>query len=739
MSIFSHVFNWVTPEINFRLLPKQQLEVAEPDSKYDWQSTGDDPYFKLKRKGAMPKGWYMLNLCVDADISRLDTKFYVDYGQDIDEADALCVSLLSGKLNKRVMFFDGRPLSLRFDPISSTCKFSITKLSLTKLTSARARSLMLKKLQSRRSLGAIETLSQDDLLLTYNHCFDKSVSSVTYQQWRERHEAQFTETKAITPMLANLTVKPVFSVVMASYNSNIEYLKACIDSVLGQHYPHWQLCIADDASTNPEVKALLQQYSELDERIVWQAREVNGHISAASNSALALANGDYIALLDHDDMLAPHALLMMAEAVNESPNAELFYSDEDKIDEQGNRRQPHFKPDWNRDLFYSHNYITHLAVLKTSLIHAIEGFREKVEGSQDYDLILRAVARLGNKQIIHVPHILYHWRAVQGSTALSAGEKDYTSSAGLKALKDYFNGTNIPVKVNYHNLNNSYKVTWPLPEPKPLVSLIIPTRDGYELLKKCISSIINKTHYPHYEILVLNNQTQCVQTLEYFELLKQKNRARIIDFDEEFNFSNINNLGVQHAKGSIVGLINNDIEVLNAEWLEEMVCHASRPDIGCVGAKLYYPDMRIQHAGVILGIGGVAGHAHKYFGSHHHGYHSRLSLVQNFSAVTAAALLVRKSVYIEVGGLEPLLKVAFNDVDFCLKVREAGYRNLWTPFAELIHHESVSRGYEDSPEKQQRFSSEVTFMKTKWGSQLTNDPCYNPNLTLEHEDFSYKV
>ena len=342
------------------------------------------------------------------------------------------------------------------------------------------------------------------------------------------------------------------------------------------------------------MRALLQQYSELDKRIVWQAREVNGHISAASNSALELVTGDYIALLDHDDMLAPHALLMMAEAINRSPQAELFYSDEDKIYERGQRCEPHFKPDWNRDLFYSHNYITHLAVFKTSLIHTLGGFRERVEGSQDYDLILRAIARLGNKQIIHVPHILYHWRAIQGSTALSAGEKSYTSAAGLKALADYFSGTNIPVKVSSHDLNNCYKVSWPLPEPWPLVSLIIPTRDGYQLLKQCITSITNNTSYPNYEILILNNQSQCSKTLEYFKQLTQKKMARIIDFDDEFNFSSINNLGVKHAKGSIVGLINNDIEVINAEWLEEMVRHASRPDIGCVGAKLYYPDLRIQ-------------------------------------------------------------------------------------------------------------------------------------------------
>jgi GT2 family glycosyltransferase len=278
-----------------------------------------------------------------------------------------------------------------------------------------------------------------------------------------------------------------------------------------------------------------------------------------------------------------------------------------------------------------------------------------------------------------------------------------------------------------------------MPEHRPLVSLLIPTRDGYQLLKQCIDSIQSKTTYSNYEILILNNQSRCPRTLTYFEKLSKSKQIHIIDYDQPFNFSKINNLGVEHAQGSLIGLINNDIEVINPDWLDEMVRQASRPDIGCVGAKLFYPNGSIQHAGVVLGIGGVAGHAHKHFSNHHHGYFSRLSLVQNFSAVTAAALLVRKSVYLEVGGLEESLKIAFNDVDFCLKVRTSGYRNLWTPYAELYHHESVSRGYEDTPEKQQRFSSEVTFMKKKWGKELDADPYYSPNLTLLHEDLSYRV
>nr|WP_256260997.1 glycosyltransferase family 2 protein [Shewanella sp. NIFS-20-20] len=728
--------DWLSPTLKFRLLAKQDLQSGQG---FDWLATGNDPYFHLKHGSRQPLGWYMVSVKLRANVAKLGAKLYVDYGDGIEEQHAIQFSLTNNKLFKRLCYFPQRPVRLRFDPCIQPCQFSVEVFSLAKLSEKRARKLMLKKLQNRRNTDPFKQLASAEILCLYNQCFDDGFGLITYSQWLAEYQQRQLQPQQLELISQSLTQQPLISVIMASYNSPIAYLAQCIASVKAQVYPHWQLCIADDASTDPEVLALLQSYVTADERIVICAREQNGHISAASNSALALAEGEYVALLDHDDLLAPHALLMMAQAINRHPQAEFFYSDEDKIDEQGNRSEPHFKSAWNRDLFYSHNYITHLAVIKHSLMTKVGGFRTGVEGSQDYDVFLRAIAHLGNKQIIHVPHVLYHWRAINGSTALSAGEKTYTNKAGLKALTDYFTPINLAVEVTAHQLNNCYRITWPLPEPLPLVSLIIPTRDGIELLKQCIDSIYQRTDYRNFEIIIVDNQSRCRRTLAYMAELTQQGLARVVKFDDEFNFSAINNHGVAHAKGSIVGLINNDIEVLNRDWLTEMVRQVSRPDIGCVGAKLFYPDKRIQHAGVVLGIGGVAGHAHKYFGSHHHGYHSRLSLVQNFSAVTAAALLVRKAVYQEVGGLETRLKVAFNDVDFCLKVREAGYRNLWTPFAELTHHESVSRGYEDSTEKQQRFQSEIDYMQQKWGEQLLNDPCYNPNLTLTHEDFSCRV
>ncbi|ELD0483389.1 glycosyltransferase family 2 protein [Escherichia coli] len=581
--------------------------------------------------------------------------------------------------------------------------------------------------------------SNEDIYSKYNNSLDVKYSPATYQSWLDKNDIAIYAASLPTSFEPYNPDTPLFSIILATYNSDINYLKACIDSIQHQTYKNWQLCIADDASVNDEVYKQLENYSEFDHRIKITKRSQNGHISHASNTALSLATGEYIALIDHDDLISPFALQIMAHEIDTNPTAQFFYSDEDKIDEHGQRFSPHFKPDWNRDLFYSHNYITHFSVIKKSLVDKIGGFRTGVEGSQDYDLFLRAISNLKDYQIKHVPLILYHWRAISGSTALSSAEKNYTSDAGLKALSDFFNFTHPEVLVSQHALNNCYRTQWPLPSLAPFVSLFIPTRDRVDLLERCVETILQKTTYSFFEIIIINNQSTCPQTLDYLKKIIQNDKVRVIDYEQPFNFSAINNFAAVHARGSVFGLINNDIEVLSSDWLEEMVRQVSRPDIGCVGAKLYYPDMRIQHAGVVLGIGGIAGHSHKYFRQHHHGYHSRLSLVQNYSAVTAAALLVRKSVFEEVGGMETELSVAFNDVDFCLKVREAGYRNLWTPFAELIHHESVSRGYEDNPEKQARFKQEVDYMVNKWGGLLTSDPCYNPNLSLTHEDFSYRI
>lgn len=559
-----------------------------------------------------------------------------------------------------------------------------------------------------------------------------------YQAWRLNNEKDnFLE---IQSNLAQFKHKPTISIAVPVYNPDKELLIECIESVRKQSYTNWQLCLADDCSPHEHVREILEYYQSLDSRISVAFREQNGHISEASNSALGIAKGEWIALLDHDDELSQHALYEVVKVLNENPDTSFIYSDEDKINEQGERCDPHFKSSWNLDLLYSQNYVSHLGVYKTDIVNKIGGFRKGYEGSQDFDLLLRYSREIDHKKIVHIPKVLYHWRMVEGSTALGHGEKSYTTEAGIKALEDHFKALDKPVTVEQGKHANIYKVNWPainVNGGEPLVSLIIPTYNGYEITKQAIDSILDKTTYQNYEILLVDNNSNDPTALEYFEELDKHEKVTVLRYPYPFNYSAINNFAAKQAKGEVIGLINNDVEVINPEWLTEMTSHALREDVGCVGAKLYFHNDTIQHAGVIIGIGGVAGHSHKHFKRTDSGYFSRLNIVQNLSAVTAACLLVRKAVFDEVNGLnEEDLTVAFNDVDFCLKVQAAGYRNLWTPYAELYHYESISRGAEDNPEKVARFNKEAKYMKNTWLTNKKIDICYNPNLTLEHEDFT---
>ncbi|CAE6905362.1 glycosyltransferase [Vibrio sp. B1FLJ16] len=528
----------------------------------------------------------------------------------------------------------------------------------------------------------------------------------------------------------------LFSIVVPVYKPDLALLQEMVSSVREQTYTNWQLVLVDDGS---ECEFLSQSLNQLEsEQIKVVVRDQNGHISAASNTGLEHASGDFVALLDQDDLLHPEALRCMAYYLALYPNANVLYSDEDKVDAEGHRSEPHFKPSFNLDLLYSHNYISHLGIYRRSLLENIGGFRLGYEGSQDYDLLLRCVAQSHPDQIIHVPYVLYHWRAIAGSTALAESEKGYAQQAGLKALSDHLAPDG--VQVSEGKLANTYKVTWPLPTDLPLVSIIIPTKNGQALVKQCIESIYRLTTYANFEILLVENGSDDPQALAYFAELNKQGKVRLLDYPHAFNYSAINNYAVSKAKGEYLVLMNNDIEILAANWLEEMVGHLTQPSVGCVGAKLYYPNGTLQHAGVITGLGGVAGHSHKHFPGDHPGYFKRLQLTQVLSAVTAACLGVRKEVYHQVGGLnEQDLTVAFNDVDFCLKVREAGFNNIWSPYIEMVHHESISRGHEDTPEKQARFAKEIEYMKRTWGDALLSDPHYSQWLTLDREDFSYRL
>jgi glycosyltransferase involved in cell wall biosynthesis len=560
-----------------------------------------------------------------------------------------------------------------------------------------------------------------------------------YHDWIARHErGRGTSRAEMRRRARKVPGQPLISIIMPTYNTPVALLRAAIDSVLAQIYENWQLCIADDASSDREVHELLAAYAEADQRIKVVYREERGGIALASNSALGLVTGKWVAMLDHDDLLAPHALLSVADAIKARPGTQLLYSDEDKITESGRRYGVYFKPDFSLELFRSQNYLNHLTVHRAENIRAVGGWRSGFDGSQDYDLNLRIVERLPASAIRHIPEVLYHWRVVAGSTALAPDEKRYAYTAGLRALNDHINRLKLPATVEQAPGVPYYRVRFALPRPAPFVSIVIPTRDKVELLRMSVGGILDKTSYEPFEILVIDNGSAEAEALDYLDELAETPRVRVLPYPHPFNYAAINNFGAREAKGDILALLNNDIEVVAADWLSEMVSYAAQDGIGCVGAKLYYPNRSIQHAGVILGIGGVAGHAHKHFPPHEAGHFGRLKVVQNFSAVTGACLVVRKSVYLEAGGLDEALTVAFNDVDFCLKVRDAGYRNVWTPYAELIHHESLSRGHEDTRARIRRFRGEIDFMKKKWSNALEADPFYSPHLTLEAEDFSIR-
>lgn len=741
--------------IESNLKPLHQLKPANLLNQ--WVSTGVDPHFELKAPPPKTQGvcWYKFRFVIQTPYPHNNAKIYYALGQEYVEENSLAISYASSQAITRILRLPSAPKRLRFDPIETTGTFEIKALAFEPITPDQAEKHMLCKVLARQASEKtapetlITQLKQDARIANtdwHSHLFNQYLTAQrtkpvtgSYQQWIENNEKPSLPSDAtLTQTIQAMSYTPLISLIMPTYNTNAQHLQACIDSVFAQKYPKWELCIADDASTQPYMRALLEHYEASDSRIKVVFREENGHISRASNTALELASGDFVALLDHDDTLPPHALYFVAQAIAANPDARIIYSDEDKIDEQGQRFSPHFKSDWNPDLFYSQNYVCHLGVYHRELIETIGGFRTGVEGSQDQDLLLRCMPHVKHQQITHIPRVLYHWRISEGSTAQSASAKSYTTEAGIKALQDHLHeqGQNA-VTVEAGLLPNTYRLSWPIPTPAPMVSLIIPTRDKKAVVELAVRSILEKTIYPNYEILLIDNGSKEPDALQWLEDIQQDPRVRVLRFNYPFNYSAINNFGAQFAQGDVLGLVNNDVEVISPGWMTELTSHALRPDIGCVGAKLYYPNNTIQHAGIIMGLLTLAGHSHRHSSRKSPGYFGRLVTTQNLPAVTGACLFVRKHVFEEVGGLNEMqLKIAFNDVDFCLRVQKLGLRNVWTPFAELYHHESISRGAEDTPVKQARFQQEVQYMQTRWATEIARSRYYSPNLTRQREDFS---
>ena len=558
-----------------------------------------------------------------------------------------------------------------------------------------------------------------------------------YERWLQANALRRCDRDLIADVVAIMPRTPLVSVLVPVFETPEAYLRAALDSVLDQLYPHWELCIADDCSRGPDVARVLREYEQRDSRVKVAMRKTNGHISAASNSALALASGEFVALLDHDDLLTPDALFHVALLLNRHPDADFVYSDEDKIDDDGRRRDPYFKPDWSPDSFLARMYTAHLGVYRRALVEAVGGFRAGFEGSQDYDLVLRLTER--TDRIHHVPRVLYHWRAHGASTASAGAAKDYAFEAGRRALAEAIERRGEPGHVEQLPDPGSYRVRYEIREPG-LVSIIVPTRDHGTDVERCLASVFALSTYRDFEVVLLDNGSADRVSLRTFAKWEAADsRVRVVRYDVPFNFSRINNHAVSASRGRYLLFLNNDTEVLTPDWIEAMVEQAQRPSIGAVGAKLLYPDGAVQHAGVVTRIGGVAGHSHKYLDGEAHGYFNMLRTVNNYSAVTGACMMIRRDVFARVGGFDERLAIAFNDVDLCLRLREAGLYNVYLPHVVLYHHESKSRGQEDTPEKLARFVEEKLFMQERWNTADVDDPHYSPHLTITSEDYAIRT
>lgn len=623
-------------------------------------------------------------------------------------------------------------------------------------------------------------------------------TEVDYSVWFERHKATAEELERQRKQ--NWKNPAVISVVVPVYRTPELFLRQMIESVLVQSYPHWELCIADGSGDDLQTEKVIGEYIKKDSRIRYEKLEKNLGIADNTNAAFAMARGDFIALFDHDDLLAPDALFEVAQAIEKNQEAEVLYTDEDKVtSDLSEHFQPHFKPDFNLDLLRSNNYICHLFVVKRSLVEKTGGLSREFEGAQDYDFVFRCIEEASKgvepghsvdnihpgtgqeslagwlavcrgRKVIHVPRVLYHWRIHKASTADNPASKAYAFDAGKRAIEAHLERCGVKGSVSHTKDMGFYRVTYEV-DSQPLVSIIIPNKDHVEILESCLNSIREKTTYPNYEIIIVENNSKEEKTFAFYKNLDGQKGIQVVYWDKEsytflksnisqeskiypesnhsaersnskspdFNYSAINNFGIARSKGAYIICLNNDITVITPGWIEEFLGHAMREEVGITGARLYYPDDTIQHAGIVLGIGGIAGSMFVGLPKSHSGYLHKARLQQDLSAVTAACMMFRRDVYEKAGGFEEKLAVAFNDVDFCLKVGKAGYLVVYDPFVEMYHHESKTRGPEDTKEKVRRFQSEIEYMRSHWLTLLKQgDPYYNPNFSLKTWNYELK-
>ena len=708
------------------------------------------PQILLESKsGKVPTGWVYLKSEIKSDKFPAFFLFYFGINGHFHPINRVWLTIPEKNSTSNIFRIPEWTTDLRLDPFNLDLAFSLDSLVVHQIgklqlvwhiLKSQIRPVLMHPPLAIKKIKRLFLLFREGGLNAVRVRFFSDDFTNNYQEWVKRYDTLTDkDIELIKAEIPKLERKPKFSILMPVYNIAEKWLTLAIESVLNQAYDNWELCIADDASTQPHVKNVLNRFASKDSRIKVVFREKNGHIAEATNSALEIATGEFVALVDNDDELTRDALYMMALEVNKHPDAALIYSDEDKLTSTGMRFNPYFKPDWNEELFLQQNFICHLGVYRTALVKEIGGFTKESAGAQDWDLALRIIAKAGSKKVHHIPHILYHWRVIEGSTAQSTSAKPYVLDAQKNAVLAYLRATGTQdAQVEIIESISQLRVRFPIPAHNPLVSIIIPTKDQLAFLKRTVESIQEKTSYKNFEIIIVNNSSKEPATLAYFEELRSEGVIQIVDDIRPFNFSELNNGAAKFAKGEVLAFLNNDLEVITNDWLSEMLSSLYRPNVGAVGAKLYYPNGAMQHAGVVVGIGGVAGHSHKGRVKEDPGYFNKCILTQEMSAVTAACLIVHKEIFEAVGGFDDKnLAVAFNDIDFCLKLRKAGHKIVFNPFAELYHYESVSRGHENTPSKVKRFEAESDTMKSRWGDVLTSDPFYNPNLTLLTEDFAF--
>ena len=566
-------------------------------------------------------------------------------------------------------------------------------------------------------------------------CERMEPEEVPYGPWFEKHKPSAEELER--QRKKKWKNPPLISVAVPAYRTPPGFLEQMILSVKEQTYPHWELCIVNASRGEDGMEQVLGRYAGGDERIRVKNLEENLGIAGNTNEALVMARGEFVGLLDHDDLLAPQALFRIAEALTADPQADAVYTDEDKVTtDLSEHFQPHFKPDFNLDLLRSNNYITHFFVVRTRLAREAGGFRREFDGAQDYDFIFRCTEEA--KKVLHVPEVLYHWRTHKASTADNPASKMYAFEAGKRAIEAHLARCGQEGTVSLRKDLGFYRVEYPV-QGEPLVSILIPNRDQKETLEKCLNSIWEKSTYKNYEILIVENNSSSPEIFNYYREIEKRPGVRILTWKEGFNYSAINNFGEKSAAGDYLLFLNNDVEVINPGWIEELLGNCQRKEVGIVGAKLYYPDDTIQHAGTVIGIGGIAGHAFLNMPRSRTGYLHKASLQMDLSAVTAACMMMKRQVFKQLGGFEERLSVAFNDVDLCLRTEQAGYLVVYNPEVELYHYESKSRGAEDSEEKVRRFQEEIEFMRCRWMDLLKKgDPYYNRNLTLSKWNYSLR-